>query len=54
MPETKRKCFVMMPFVPELHYFYLYIKEMSLQKNMKISMNMNQISIWISQQLKIS
>jgi hypothetical protein len=27
MPEAKRKCFVMMPFVPELHYFHLYIKE---------------------------
>ncbi|MCI0695634.1 nucleoside 2-deoxyribosyltransferase [candidate division KSB1 bacterium] len=27
MPEVKRKCFVMMPFVPELHYFYLYLKQ---------------------------
>jgi len=27
MPEAKRKCFVMMPFVPELHYFYLYLKQ---------------------------
>lgn len=27
MPDTGRKCFVMMPFVPELHYFYLYLKQ---------------------------
>lgn len=26
MSEVKRTCFVIMPFVPELHYFYLYLK----------------------------
>jgi len=27
MNTSKRNCFVIMPFIPELHYFYLYIKE---------------------------
>lgn len=27
MSEAKRTCFVIMPFTPELHYFYLYLKQ---------------------------
>ena len=27
MSEVKRTCFVIMPFAPELHYFYLYLKQ---------------------------
>ncbi len=27
MYEAKRTCFIIMPFVPELHYFYLYLKQ---------------------------
>lgn len=27
MSQSKKACFVIMPFVPELHYFYLYIKK---------------------------
>jgi len=27
MRDAERVCFVVMPFVPELHYFYLYLKQ---------------------------
>lgn len=27
MPKPERKCFVIMPFAPELHYFYLYLRK---------------------------
>ncbi|MEA1906032.1 MAG: hypothetical protein U9N12_03625 [Euryarchaeota archaeon] len=27
MNRAKRVCFVIMPFIPELHYFYLYLKQ---------------------------
>lgn len=27
MNEAKRSCFFIMPFLPELHYFYLYVKQ---------------------------
>jgi len=27
MSEAERVCFVIMPFTPELHYFYLYLKQ---------------------------
>lgn len=27
MEKQELKCFVIMPFISELHYFYLYIKE---------------------------
>lgn len=27
MRESKQMCFVIMPFVPELHYFYLYLSQ---------------------------
>lgn len=27
MNEVKRTCFIIMPFTPELHYFYLYLKQ---------------------------
>ena len=27
MSETQRTCFVIMPFSPELHYFYLFLKQ---------------------------
>lgn len=27
MNRFERLCFVMMPFAPELHYFYLYLKQ---------------------------
>lgn len=27
MSQIKKACFVIMPFVPELHYFYLYMKK---------------------------
>jgi hypothetical protein len=27
MHKDKHKCFVIMPFIPELHYFYLYIQK---------------------------
>src|SRR5438874_6626960 len=27
MSELKYKCFVIMPFLPKLHYFYLYLKQ---------------------------
>ncbi|WP_218673864.1 hypothetical protein, partial [Candidatus Entotheonella palauensis] len=26
MNDTNRSCFVIMPFLPELHYFFLYIQ----------------------------
>jgi len=27
MSDAERVCFVIMPFIPELHYFYLYLKQ---------------------------
>jgi hypothetical protein len=36
MTNTKRSCFVIMPFLPELHYFYLFMKN-HIEKNHNIS-----------------
>ena len=33
MDEAKHTCFVIMPFVPELHYFYLYLKQHIKQRH---------------------
>jgi hypothetical protein len=33
MPEPQRRCFVIMPFRPDLHYFYLYLKHHIEQKH---------------------
>jgi hypothetical protein len=33
MPESQRRCFVIMPFRPELHYFYLFLKQHIEQKH---------------------